>query len=193
MIGYIKGRVINKELPSELLVNVRDLGYIVLVNSSIFGQVQLEDEVELYTYHHIREDAQALYGFREKAHVRFFTKLIGVSGVGPKSALNIFEISDISSLMASIINEDVSLLTQVSGIGKKTAQRIVLELKNQLDIDSDQIGNISYASVRNPQQDVIDALVGLGYTTQQAQDSLKQIPDEVTDISEQIAYALKSI
>lgn len=193
MIGYIHGTILHRELPSEFLIQVQGLGYIVFVNASIFGRYQVGDEISLYTYQYVREDLLALYGFLEYSHVRFFTKLLGVSGVGPKSALNIFEVSDISSLIVSIIHEDSSLLTKVSGIGRKTAQRIILELKTQLDDFAKDIESIGDIKSYSKKQDVLDALVGLGYSLQQAEAALAKMPDEITTVSEQITYALKNM
>lgn len=192
MIRYLKGVVMHKDAPNEVIVLVNGIGYLVTVGSHVFNTVQADQEVEFFIYQHVREDILALYGFMEHHHIRFFTKLLSVSGVGPKSAINIFEVADVNTLVSSIINGDTSLLVKVSGIGKKTAERIILELKNQLvHLPGTMIDTI--VTHHNTYDDVIAALVNLGYSMSQAEKSVENMPAELEDISEQLTFALKNI
>lgn len=192
MIRFLKGKVLHKDAPNEVIILVNGVGYLVNVGSHVFNELKIDAEVELFTYQHVREDILALYGFIEHHHIRFFTKLLSVSGVGPRSAINIFEIADVSTLISSIINEDTSLLIKVSGIGKKTAERIILELKTQLVHLPGSMNDTNIQKHSNF-DDVVAALVNLGYSSQQAEESVEGMPEHLDNISDQLTFALKNI
>lgn len=192
MIRYLSGKVLHKDAPNEVIIIVAGVGYLVTVGSHVFNTLQIDQEVEIFTYQHVREDILALYGFLEHHHIRFFTKLLSVSGVGPKSAINIFEVADVNTLVSSIINGDTSLLVKVSGIGKKTAERIILELKNQLvHLPGSMVESI--VQHHNSYDDVVAALVNLGYSLSQAEKSVENMPAELENVSDQLTFALKNI
>lgn len=194
MIGCIKGFVVGKNIGNELLILVDGLGYSVFVGSRIFSENDSGVEIFLYTYHHIREDQSVLYGFLTQAELEFFKKLLRVSGVGPKMAMMISEVAPHTELMIAIVNGDLDLLTRVSGVGKKRAERIVLELKNKFDADILEIEKIVGSSVsRENGTEVYDALIQLGYTSPQAREMVKKIPDHVTNLSERITFALRNV
>ena len=145
----------------------------------------------MYIHEHIKEGAQDLYGFNSMAELEMFELLLSINGVGPKSALSTLSIASLDDLKATIAQGDPSLLIKVSGIGRKTAERIVLELK-------DKIGTLAYdssgaKSAVNIASDEIDALMALGYTLQQARDALKQVDSKITDSGERIRAVLQSI
>lgn len=189
MISFIKGKILNKGRGYAIII-VGDIGYQVFLNAARWVDLEINQEVKFYIHEHIKEDARDLYGFSTMAELEMFELLLSISGIGPKSALNTLSISSIDELKATIACGDPSLLMKVSGIGKKTAERIVLELK-------DKIGNLLYdisgSKTANIVSDEIDALMALGYTLQQARDTLKNIDPKITDSGERIRAALKSI
>jgi len=194
MIGFIKGAVFHKEPPFELLVDTGNVGYTITVNSAIFNEAHIGEPILLFTYQHVREDILALYGFTEHRYIALFKKLLGVSGIGPKSAMQFFEIGSPDELIVAIINENVDFITKVPGVGKKTAQRVVLELKNQLADFEIQSENISVIHQVSAQRDeVVAALQQLGYKENVAQQMALEIPEDITDIADQITYALQQV
>ncbi len=189
MIAYLRGKIQNKG-RGYVIVRVGDIGYQVFVNATRFVELDINQEVEMYIHEHVREDAQDLYGFNSMAELEMFELLLSISGVGPKSALNTLSIASLDDLKATIAQGDPSLLMKVSGIGKKTAERIVLELK-------DKMGVLMYdssgaKSAVNIAADEIDALIALGYTVQQAREALKQVDPSITESGERIRAVLRA-
>lgn len=190
MIAYLKGKILNKG-RGFVIVKTGDIGYQVFVSAARYVELDINQEVEMYIHEHIKEDAQDLYGFNSMAELEMFELLLSINGVGPKSALSTLSIASLDDLKATIAQGDPSLLIKVSGIGRKTAERIVLELK-------DKIGTLAYdssgaKSAVNIASDEIDALMALGYTLQQARDALKQVDSKITDSGERIRAVLQSI
>jgi len=161
MIAYVKGKIIRKNTTS-LIIATNGLGYEVYVPLTNFYKYQLGDEIELVTYMHTREDLMQLYGFEKWEERDIFLLLINVSGVGPKGALAILSHITIENLKAAIGTENLDVLTKLPGIGKKTAQRLIIELKDKMPValsDSEEI--VSESSVTG--SDLLSALVSLGY------------------------------
>ena len=131
MIAYLKGKIINKG-QGFIILGVRDVGYKVHVNPTQYAEISIKQDLELYTYQHVREDMLGLYGFKGLEDLEMFELLLSISGVGPKSALGVLAIANVADIKDSIAQGDSSLLTKVSGIGKKTAERIVLELRDKV-------------------------------------------------------------
>ncbi|MDZ4284431.1 MAG: Holliday junction branch migration protein RuvA, partial [Patescibacteria group bacterium] len=151
------------------------------------GHGAARGEVSLWTHLVVRDDALELFGFRERDELSLFERLISVSGIGPKSALAILDLAPVETLRSAIARGDTSYLTKVSGIGKKTAQKIVLELRDSLASarEADSAGE-DYG-------DVIDALTTLGYSAREAREALKKMPPSTADTSERIKAALKTL
>ena len=185
MIAYLSGKIQSKDLKS-LIINVNGVGYQVHTTPPILVQVKLGEQIELYTYLHVREDALELYGFENTEDLDFFTKLISVSGIGPKSALGVFVIAKVSEIKQAIINQDADILTRVSGIGKKTAERIIVDLRGK--IEESGIG-AKDRGLQTGDADAVDALVGLGYSHQQAIQALRQAGEG--KVEERLKQALK--
>jgi Holliday junction DNA helicase RuvA len=143
--------------------------------------------VEVFVYHQIKEDGQALFGFASIEELEFFELLISVSGVGPKSGLNIMSSSRLSDLKGAIAAGDHAPLTKVSGIGAKTAQRLVIELKNKVDWLEPLAGTGSALG------EELEALMGLGYSREQARQALAAVPTDITDSSERLRQALRNL
>lgn len=191
MISFLKGKIKFKTDDFLVLEN-QGIGYKVFVGSVLLSEKKVAEELELYTYLKVREDDLSLYGFVNFNELQMFEKLISVSGVGPKSASQILSVAKIEDLQTAILEQRPEFLTQFSGIGKKTAERIVLELKNKLK-GLAILENTSTVKNLTANQEVVEALVGLGYSVQQAQEAVKYLPQDIEDISQKIKLALKGL
>ncbi len=170
-----------------MLLNVNSVGYLVYTSTSTLSKIHNGDQIHMYTYLAVRETALDLYGFTTIEEQQLFEMLIAISGVGPKSAISILSLADVTTLHNAIVQDNIDYLTKVSGIGKKLAQKIVLELKDKigpLEI-SDQI-NADDASA-------IEALEAMGYKQTEAREAIKQLPTDITGLNARVAAALKSI
>lgn len=178
MIAYVRG--ILTCLGSDFVVlEANGLGYQIFVSASIFPRLPaLGQEVKLFTYHHVREDAMLLYGFLTMEEQEIFMHLIAVSGIGPKGALTMLGALQPQQFVQAIVQGDVHVLTQISGVGKKTAQRLVLELKDKLSSLSgeEEMGLPQPADMAGDgQDDAYEALLALGYTSQEAGRALAEV------------------
>lgn len=185
MIAYINGKItyIGKGFL-EILCG--DTGYKVFCPAITLSAFSSGQNAELFTHLHIREDGHELYGFRKREEKDFFEILLNVSGIGPKSAMNILSAAPLDMLKNAIASEDMSVLTRISGIGQKTAQRIILDLKGKIDeISLEQGENLREGG------DVIEALIGLGYSRFQAQTAVSSISRTVEGVEKKVKEALK--
>ena len=189
MIGRLHGKLIEKT-PPQVLVDVGGVGYEVDVPMSTFCNLPAEgSEITLLTHFIVREDAQPLYGFATAAERQTFRALIRISGVGPRIALAVLSGMSTQDLADAVEQGNATLLTRVPGIGKKTADRLVLELKGKL------AGNAfapAGGAASAAQADILSALMALGYSEREAQASVRALPAEVT-VSEGIRLALKAL
>jgi Holliday junction DNA helicase RuvA len=182
MIALLRGRIIDKQ-PNRLVVDVHGVGYEVLVPLSTFYEVGDEGaDVALHIHTHVREDALLLYGFLTVLEQQVFERLIGISGIGPKLAVAVLSGIDPRDLVTAVQRGDVARLVAIPGIGKKTAERIVLELKDRLAAFSAMPAAAAPASAADRlRDDLVSALVNLGYHRPQAEKSvetaLKSDPD----------------
>lgn len=190
MISFLRGRIINKSL-NYAIIETRDIGYQVFAGENLLNDLKVDTEIELYTHHQIKEDASDLYGFKSLEDLELFELLLTVSGVGPKSALGVLSIASAGDIKEAIIRGDANLLTKVSGIGKKTAERLVLELKTKIM----RIGGSSIAlnSSISSGSDEIDALMSLGYSLSEARAALNLVDAGLTDSGERVKAALKKM
>ena len=187
MIEYLRGKILAKD-EKGIVLNIGGVGYRVFLNSKGMKKIGEGDDVTLFTYMAVREDAQELYGFLDKEELEFFKLLIGISGVGPKIALNILAVSSIKELKKAIVSEDPGILTMVSGIGKKTAERVVVELKNKVDelgVATEGMGKES-----NTHGEAVEALIELGYNASDARKALLEVDEKFT-VEEKVREALK--
>lgn len=185
MIIQLTGKVTFKE-PEFLILDVEGVGYKVHVSPDTLANTPEHKEILLWTHQAVRETALDLYGFLNRSDLVFFELLIGISGVGPKSALSILSMADVETLTQAISEGDTSYLTKVSGIGAKSAKKIVLEL-------SDKIGKTVGHSSLKEDADTLDALVSMGYSTSEARDALKVVGKEVTGANDRLKAALKTL
>lgn len=188
MISYLKGKVIFK-LKDRIIIEVNNIGYAVFLNDAFLQAVKEGSLQEVFTYQHVKEDILALYGFKTLSELEFFNLLLSVSGIGPKSALSILAIASLDDIKESIVREDPHLLVQVSGVGKKTAERLILELKDKVY----KMGGNYDLSEPNLVLDEIEALIALGYSNSEAREALKKLDSSISDSSERIRQALKNL
>ena len=190
MIGRLHGRLIEKT-PPQILIDVNGVGYEVDVPMSTFCNLPAEgQEITLLTHFVVREDAMLLYGFATAAERQTFRALIRISGIGPRIALAVLSGMSTNDFAAAVENGDAALLTRVPGIGKKTAERLVLELKGKL-VGSAFAGAPMPAASAN-QADITSALVALGYSEREAQAAVRTLPADI-GVSDGIRQALKSL
>lgn len=193
MYEYIKG--IFKSIEKEyIVIECGDIGYKILTSgSTISNMPSIEEKVKIYTYQIVREDFIGLYGFLTKEEIEMFTLLISISGVGPKAALSLMSIANVSTLKYAIITEDDKLITKAPGIGKKTAQRIILELKDKIGV-SDAIDDTGILIERTENSEKIGealgALIALGYSDKEAEKSLEKV-DKTKSVEEIIKECLR--
>ncbi len=191
MISYLKG-VIKFKGDNFIILDVNNIGYKVYLNNKLYNEFTTNSDVELFIHQHIREDTLDLYGFKTIDALIFFELLLSISGIGPKSALTAISTASIRDFRQSIINGDSSLFLQVSGIGKKTAEKIIIELRDKINTikftDNDSIGDVNLID-----NDEIDALQALGYSIMQAREALKNVDESITDSGQRIKQALKNL
>lgn len=183
MIGHLKGTVLAQDLKS-IILDVSGVGYKVFTNTTTLPTGKAQN-LELWTYLAVRENALDLYGFVKQEELHFFELLMTVSGIGPKSAMGILGVATIQNLRHAITSGDVSHLTKVSGIGKKNAEKIVLELKDKLEGLSVDLSHSVSGDV-----DALEALKSLGYGEREAREALKKVSD-ISDTGEKVRKALK--
>lgn len=185
MISYLAGTIQSKDLKS-ICINVGGVGYRVYTTLRVLDKFNIGQEVEFHVHLHVREDALELYGFETTEELEFFIKLISVSGIGPKSALAVFSIASVHEIKQAIANGDAQILTRVSGIGTKIAERIIVELRNKI---GELKTNIPGQTLQIGDADAIEALIGLGYSRQQAVEALRQAGEGT--VEERLKQALK--
>lgn len=190
MIGRIRGTLLEKN-PPEILVDVHGVGYEINVPMSTFYNLpDVGQEITLLTHFIVREDAQLLYGFGTAKERATFRQLIKISGIGARTALAVLSGMTVDALAQAVAKQESSLLTRVPGIGKKTAERLVLELKGKICADLD--GVTLAAAPGDNRADVVAALVALGYSDREATAAAKRLAPDVS-VSAGIREALKSM
>ena len=194
MIAYVKGEFAYKT-PAVVHVDVHGLGYEVQISLQTYTQIQALDKGLLYTYLHIREDAQVLYGFFEVAEKEMFVQLISITGVGAATARMMLSSMKYDEIARAIVQGNARLLESIKGIGRKSAERIILELRDKLNKQSSDPG-ISLAVNNTLELDALNALIALGIGRPMAEQAIKKVmgseplPDKVEDI---IKKALKTL
>lgn len=184
MISHITGTVLDTK-DRSIVLDVHGIGYTVWTTSNIIEKAHEGSSMKLWTHLVVREDAQTLYGFIDKDERDFFELLISISGIGPKTALGILNVSSVQNIRKAVSTGDTSHLTQVSGVGKKLADKIVLELKGKFGAEeSDGV------SLRD-EVDAIEALKSLGFGQKDAREALKQVDSTHTSTSDRVKKALK--
>src|SRR3972149_8458675 len=186
MISKISGKIILKT-DKFVVIDVGGIDYKIGVSTDTLAKIKNKEEVSLWTHLHVREDALDLYGFEDLSELEFFEMLIGISGIGPKSALGIIGVAPVGALKKAIASGDNSYLTKVSGVGRKTAEKIVLELRDKLSA----LGHKAEYGELSGELDATLALQSLGYSQNEARDALRKVPASITDTSGRVKEALK--
>ncbi len=184
MIAFLKGKI-EFNTDEYLILEVNGVGYKVYIPGNTFKDLpDKKEKIKLYTYLYVRETAMDLYGFLKLEELEIFELLISISGIGPKGALGVLNVVSISTLKKAIANEESEILTKVSGIGKKMAEKIILELKNK-------VGEKFKDQKTGSDSEAIDALMSLGYKLKESREVLKKVPDEVKGVENRVREALK--
>ncbi|MFA7208720.1 MAG: Holliday junction branch migration protein RuvA [Parcubacteria group bacterium] len=187
MIAKIKGKI-EYSKDRFVVVDVNGVGYKVHLTSYALGKVAGMGQVDFFIHTSVREDALDLYGFLTLDELDMFELLISISGIGPKAGLGILSIATPKTIKTAILNEDSSILTKVSGVGKKTAERVILELRNKV---ADLAVGEKEEAVSD--SDAIEALISMGYSVTEARDALKLVPKDISDIGLRVSSALRSL
>jgi Holliday junction DNA helicase RuvA len=176
MIGSLRGQVLERDLAGWVLVEVAGVGYVVHVSPRALAELEPSSPVFLYVHHHIREDAQQLYGFLTRDERATFQTLISTHGVGPALAMAIIATHPPGALVDIVANGDVASLTLVPGVGKKTAERLLIELKSRLQVPVlDAVGG-GGGGASSAVADVREALSNLGYADAEIREALRELP-----------------
>ena len=193
MIGYLIG-LIKEKTPSAILLEVNGIGYEISIPlSTSFQLPKVGESAFLLTHLVVREDQHSLYGFATEEERKLFRALIKISGVGAKLAITILSGTNVTGFIQSVVNEDIDALVHLPGIGKKTAERLVVEMKDKISEISDEQQNLQDSGVNSAVAEAINALVNLGYKTKDAKNILDKIDSEELSVEDLIRQALKSL
>ena len=192
MIAHIRGVVEEKFGANGLIVDVSGVGYEMLVTKSDFENVNLGEEKKFYTYHQVRENAEELYGFSSLVAKKLFELLISVQGVGPKAGIAIMSLAEAEEVRNAIANGDTTFVSKASGVGKKSAERVIVDLRDKVGIPSKYGATEvkSGADLKAESDEALDALIALGFPLKEATAALKDI-DPKLPVEERVKLALK--
>ena len=190
MINQLRGKI-SYSSEKYIIIDVMGVGFKVFMSADSIFQLgnKIGEETVIWTYLSVKEDSLDLYGFIEKNELEFFEKIISVSGIGPKKGLGIISVAPVETLKKAISSKDLSYLTQVSGIGKKNAEKIVLELKDKMGEISEEMDE----NMLKEDSDVVLAVRSLGYSSPEIRDAVKKLPKNVKGVSEKVKLILKEL
>lgn len=188
MIGYLQGTVIFKD-SHILLINVGGVGYKVFTPLSVITSINLNDKLSVFTFTHVKDDAIELYGFPTQKDLLFFELLLGVSGVGPKTALSVFGRGKLSQIKEAVVKGDVDFFMAVPRLGRKNAQKIIIELRPKLG----SLAELDLTVEGSESKELIDALKSLGYDREEAKEAYKSIKDLEGTTEQKLRQALKAL
>ena len=191
MIAHLKG-LIEEKFGNTLTVDVNGVGYEVMVPMPDFEAVNLGEERKFFTYHSVRENAEELYGFSSLAAKKIFEMLVGVQGIGPKAAIAILSLAEAEEVRNAIANADVAFISKASGVGKKTAERVIVDLRDKVGVPSHYGATETKFAVNVAENDeALDALIALGFPLKEATAALEKV-DTSLPVEERVKLALKS-
>ena len=188
MIGFLRGEVFFRE-GNYIILDVKGVGYKVLGSRDVLTKANKGNSLELFIYTHVREDNISLFGFLESSDLKLFEYLISVSGIGPKTAMNIFSVGNRAEITNAVVQGNVDFFTSVPRLGRKNAQKIIIELKNKFGSTQD----FDLSSDDSQSREVILALQGFGYSRKESLDGLKSIVGKGESIEEKIRLALRAL
>ncbi len=187
MIAYVTGTVVEKD-DASVVLDVQGVGYRVFVTATTLAHLAgVGNKAALHTHLYVREDQLSLYGFVAREERALFTLLLGVSGVGPKGALRILSAASLDKIRAAIAAGETAFLTKVSGIGPKTAQKLILELREKMKIKG------TAPAVLREDEDAVDALIALGYSLREARDAVERVAATAKGVEGKVTHALKML
>ena len=191
MIAHIKGSIAEK-FANSVIVDVHGVGYELTVTASDFDNINLGDEIKFYTYHGIRENSEELYGFSSLAAKKLFELLISVQGIGPKAGISILSLASPEEVRNAIANADVAFVSKAQGVGKKSAERVIVDLRDKVGIPSHYgATDIIMNQSENKPDEALDALIALGFPLKEATTILEKV-DPNLPVEERIKLALKN-
>lgn len=193
MISHIKG-IIEEKFGGSVIVDVGGIGYEILVSALDYDGVNLGEERKFYTYHQVRENAEELYGFSSLAAKKIFELLISVQGIGPKAATAILSLAEAEEVRNAIANADAGFIAKASGVGKKSAERVIVDLRDKVGIPSrygtTEVTGGKNSNINEPDE-ALDALIALGFPLKEATAALERV-DKSLPVEDRIKLALKS-
>lgn len=180
-----------EKTPDQIILECGGVGYGVFVSFEDFGALKVGEKAKLYIYEHIRENTDDLFGFRDPKVKALFEQLLSVNGVGPKMALAILSVASLEHVRRAIAAGDTKFISQANGVGKRVAERVVVDLKDKVGLPSDEDAMSFLSESANPNDEAMQGLVALGYSVQEASEALKKI-DSKLPAADRIKAALKS-
>ncbi len=191
MIAHIRG-IVTEKFGNALIIDVNGVGYEITVPTPDFEAVHLEEEHKFFTYHAIRENAEDLYGFSSLAAKKIFELLISVQGIGPKAAIAILSLAEAEEVRNAIANADSAFISKASGVGKKSAERVIVDLRDKVGMPSHYgATEAKFAKVDKENDEALDALIALGFPLKEALSALEKV-DINLPVEERIKLALKN-
>lgn len=190
MIATLTGKVVEKE-GDMVVVECGGVGYGIYVSFEDFGALEKEERTKLFIYEHIRDNTHDLFGFRNAATKRLFEQLLSVNGVGPKMALSILSTGSLEHVRSAIASGDTKFISQAVGVGKRVAERVVVDLKDKVGLNASDDATDFLTTTANPSDEALQGLVSLGYSVQDAAEALKKV-DLKLPTEERIKQALKN-
>jgi len=194
MIAHLRGKLVEKN-PTDIIVECGGVGYFLNISLHTFSQITSEENIFIYTYMQVREDAHTLFGFMQKSEREIFKKLISVSGIGASTARTMLSSLTPAQVVEAITHEEVDIIKSVKGIGAKTAQRVIIDLKDKLGEVSGDVNEIITSSRNTQKDEALSALETLGYTKKQSEKVVNRIIKEDAEASVEtiIKLALKNL
>lgn len=189
MIATLEGKVTEKH-GDQVVVECGPVGYGVYVSFEDFGALNKDESAKLYIYEHIRENTHDLFGFRNQAAKRLFEQLLSVNGVGPKMALAILSVASLEHVRSAIASGDTKFISQAAGVGKRVAERVVVDLKDKVGLAAAGDATDFLTITANPEDEALQGLVALGYSVADAAEALKKIDPKLSS-EDRIKQALK--
>ena len=189
MIAFVRGTAVDMT-ENSVIVEAGEIGYEIYMTGTDLSQIHMGEEVKIHTYFNVREDAMQLYGFRSKDDLQMFKLLLGVNGVGPKAAVGVLAGITADELRFAILSDDVKTLSKAPGIGKKTAQKLILELKDKMKLEDafelklaheQEKAAAGLGEVSDGRQEAVEALVAVGYSSTDALRAVRKVTDVAPD------------
>ena len=197
MIAFVRGTAADMG-ETAVVVETGGIGYEIFMTGNDLGRIRIGDQVMIHTYFHVREDAMQLYGFLSKDDLQMFRLLLGVNGIGPKAAVGVLSAVNADDLRFAVLSDDIKTISRAPGIGKKTAQKLILELKDKLSLEeafekklahTDTAPAAGEAAAADASKEAIEALVALGYSSTDAMRAVRMVKDVSPDDVEGILKA----